>query len=108
MAKSKIEKQILSRRTFLRGMSWTPLLFVPASLFASPFRPLSTDFFSDRAPFPENFRLTPHYPAKSPLDDVLRLVTPGSDEYITEKYAYEIMPLLTAWGERLKSASPAS
>ena len=90
-------------------MSWTPLLFVSAPLFGSPFRPQRAGFLGSGASFPiTDFRLTPHYPTKSPLDDVLRLVTPGSDEYITEKYAYEIMPLLTAWGEHLKSASPAS
>ena len=31
-----------------------------------------------------------HYPTKSPLEDVLRLVPPGSDEFVTEKYALEI------------------
>ncbi len=109
MVKSKIETQILSRRTFLKGMSWSPLLFVPAPLFASPFRSQPAGFLGDGAPFPvTDFRLTPHYSTKSPLDDVLRLVTPGSDEYITEKYAYEIMPLLTAWSECIKTPSSAS
>ena len=36
------------------------------------------------------FVLTPHYPAKSPLDDVFRLVAPGSDEFVTEKVCFEI------------------
>lgn len=109
MAKSEKGKQIWSRRTFLKGMSWAPLLFVPAPLFASPFGPRNTGLIADGASFPANdFRLIPHYPAKSPLDDVLRLIAPGSDEYITEKYAYEIMPLLTGWSERLKAASAPS
>ena len=54
-----------------------------------------------------DFRLTPHYPAKSPLDDILRLVAPGTDEFITEKYAFEIARLLNSWGEALKATPPA-
>ena len=54
-----------------------------------------------------DLRLAPHYPAKSPLDDVLRLVNPGADEFITEKYAFEIMPLLEEWSRALKTEPPA-
>ena len=49
-------------------------------------------------------RLLPHYPAQSPLADVLRLVSPGSDEFITEKYAFEIESLLETWGLELKKS----
>jgi len=49
-------------------------------------------------------RLIPHYPAKSPLADVLRLVAPGSDEFITEKYAFEINSVLETWGQALKAS----
>ena len=52
-------------------------------------------------------RLTPRYPAKSPLDDVLRLVVPGSDEFVTEKYAFEIGRLLNDWSQALKAGPPA-
>ncbi len=51
--------------------------------------------------------MTPHYPAKSALDDVLLKVVPGADEYLTEKYAFEIMPLLNQWSAELKTAPPA-
>src|SRR5207245_1536246 len=54
-----------------------------------------------------DFRLTPHYPAKLPLDDLLRQVVPGGDEYVTEKYAFEIHQLLDEWGRGLKVATPA-
>ena len=47
-------------------------------------------------------RLKPHYPVKPPLTDLLRLIEPGSDEYITEKYAAEIGRLLSRWSEALK------
>ncbi len=54
-------------------------------------------------PFSE-VRFTPHYPSPSPLAGVLGLVAPGSDEYITEKYAVEIEAILKQWGERLKTS----
>ena len=34
-------------------------------------------------------------------------VVPGSDEYLTEKHAFEIMRLLAEWGEALKFSPPA-
>ena len=69
---------------------------------------LFAEFESHPGSFPlADFRLTPHYPAKSPLDDVLRHVIPGGDEYITEKYAFEIMRVLGEWSQGLKDASPA-
>jgi tetratricopeptide (TPR) repeat protein/peroxiredoxin len=86
-------------------MSWAPLLFLPA-----PFRgaPLAADAAERNALLPGvDFRLTPHYPAKFPLEKVLRLAAPGSDDYVTEKYAFDIGRLLDDWGKALRSASPA-
>jgi Flp pilus assembly protein TadD/peroxiredoxin len=107
MAHHKDEKNI-SRRSFLRGMRWAPILLVPAPMralrfgakFASPPRAIPSFPFVD-------LRLTPHYPAKSPLDDVLRLVAPGSDEFVTEKYAFEIAQILKEWSQALKASPPA-
>src|SRR3989441_3870236 len=109
MARHKDEKHIFSRRTFLRRMQWAPVLFLPAPIHASPFSSILPDISGDRiSAFPfADFRLTPHYPAKSPLDDVLRLVAPGTDEYVTEKYAFEIMRLLNEWSQGLKATPPA-
>lgn len=108
MSRSEQEKHIVSRRAFLKGMRWTPLLFLPAPLSASPFQKLpKTSPNSFPHPTFSDFRFTPRYPAKSPLEDVLRLVAPGSDEYRTEKYAFEIASLLNDWGRSLTSAPPA-
>ena len=52
-------------------------------------------------------RLTPHYPTKSPLDEILLKAGHVADEYITEKYAFEIMQLLGEWGRALKTTPPA-
>jgi Flp pilus assembly protein TadD/peroxiredoxin len=99
----------VSRRTFLRRMRWAPVLFLPAPIHGLPIRQVLPDNPGDRtSSFPfADFRLNPRYPAKSPLDDVLRLVAPGTDEYVTEKYAFEIMRLLGEWSEGLKAAPPA-
>jgi len=107
MARYKDEKHI-SRRTFLREMRWAPVLFVPAPMRALPF---GAKLAAPARGIPsfslDDFRLTPHYPAKSPLDDVLRLVAPGTDEFVTEKYAFEIARLLNDWGQALKAVPPA-
>jgi len=99
----------VSRRTFLRGMRWAPVLFLPAPIRAAPLRfPFSRLIGGSEPSFPlSDSRLTPHYPAKSPLEDVLRLVSPGADEFITEKYVLEIAELLDAWSRGLQTAAPA-
>jgi tetratricopeptide (TPR) repeat protein len=96
-----------SRRALLKSLGWAPILFRPSALFGSAAFSASTSTpagdpsalaFSD-------VRLTPHYPLESPLADIFRRVPPGSDEYITEKYAFEIEDLLRRWGAAL-IASP--
>ena len=47
-------------------------------------------------------RFRPHYPVEPVLADILRLLPPGSDEYITEKYAFEIGEQLKSWGEAMR------
>ena len=85
------------------------MLFLPAPFYSSPFRELIARTSGNDAPAFDfaDFHVTPHYPAKSPLDDVLRKVPPGSDEYITEKYAFEIMRLLNDWSRALKVQPPS-
>jgi tetratricopeptide (TPR) repeat protein len=99
----------LSRRALLKGMSLAPLAFraAPFRGFAA-FPAISPDTPTE-LPFAD-VRLSPHYPTKSPLADVLRLVPPGSDEYLTEKHAVEIEATLKAWGEALRASArgPAS
>ena len=109
MARRKGNNQAFSRRTFLQGVRWAPILFLPAPIREFPLpsiRPESSGEGIANLPFVD-FRLTPHYPVKSPLDDVLGRVAPGSDEYITEKYAFEIMQLLGEWSQALKFSPPA-
>jgi Flp pilus assembly protein TadD/peroxiredoxin len=104
MSHRQNEKQNLSRRTFLKGIGLAPLLFRPSPFFGSPhpFFPSPHPPGLPVSPGFADFRVTPHYPARSPLEDVLRRVAPGTDEFVTEKYAYEIAPLLDQWSEALK------
>ena len=109
IAPPKRESRTFSRRSFLKGMRWTPLLFLPAPFYASALSPLprGSQPRQDSA-FPlADHRLIPHYPSQSPLEDVLRRVVPGTDEYLTEKYAFEIGSLLDAWSQKLREAAPA-
>ena len=107
MTRYQSENLPFSRRRLLKSLGLAPLLFYPTPFYASPF------FFGSSKTVPgsdSNFpfadiRLTPRYPAKSPLEDILRLVTPGSDEYITEKYAFEIGAQLDGWKRALEASA---
>jgi len=106
MSRHKNESQFPSRRAVLKSMGLAPLFLRPA-----PFHGYSFVFGPGKslpnrnASFPfSDIRLTPHYPVASPLEDVLRLVAPGSDDYVTEKYAWEIESLLKEWGQSLKAS----
>jgi Flp pilus assembly protein TadD/peroxiredoxin len=106
MSLHRNEKQFLTRRALLKSMGLAPLLLRPAPFFGFSFLLSSPNAVSNQ-PSAFSFtdvRLTPHYPAKSPLADILRLVVPGSDEYVTEKYAFEIESLLREWSQSLKTS----
>src|SRR6201987_2171747 len=100
MAREKYKKIYFSRREFLKTISC-----IPVALSASPF--VISSFASatrpDRAFAFSPERLTPHYPTKSPLDDLLLQIAPGRDEYVSEKYAYEVSDLLCDWSRALTS-----
>jgi tetratricopeptide (TPR) repeat protein/peroxiredoxin len=107
MTRLKKDQQLLSRRTLLKSLGAAPLILRPAPFFASSFlfdSPASASNRDSQFPFAD-IRLTPHYPAQSPLADVLRFVPPGSDEYITEQYAVEIELLLKRWSQALKASA---
>jgi Flp pilus assembly protein TadD/peroxiredoxin len=109
MADQRDKQRIVSRRTFLKGMRWTPWIFLSSGIHIPSPGPL---FEASRpaqsgSAHVADVRFTPHYPTRTPLEDLLRFVAPGSDEYITEKYAAEIARLLAEWGAKLKTTPPA-
>ncbi len=108
------DDRAISRRIFLKQMRWAPVLFLPAPVM-NPFLHSGLQRMATARPshFPfadihADIRYTPHYPASSPLDAILRLATPGTDEYITEGYAFELMALLHEWSQHLKLDPPAT
>jgi len=107
MSDQSNEKSLLSRRTLLKSVGFVPLLLRSAPLFGSTFLFEPAHRSSEGQPvFPHtDIRFKPHYPAKSSLADVLRLVAPGSDSYITEKYAFEIDSLLGQWSQSLRRSA---
>ena len=105
---SHYKNQFLSRRKLLKNMGLAPLILRPAPFFGSsyPFESPSAFPNQDTSFSFSDVRLTPRYPAKSPLADVLRFVTPGLDEYVTERYVFEISSLLKQWALDLKLSPP--
>ena len=102
MRRKDHDSEGITRRSLLKGLGAAPLLLNPslldgASLLSAPFsRTSSTQPFHEE-PF------VPHYPSQSPLQDVLRLVEPGSDAYLSERYAMEIGAVLEQWQAALES-----
>lgn len=106
-SRPRTESRILSRRAILKSIGVAPLALRPAYFRGSPLLNAVPGFPAEGTsafPFADP-RLSPRYPAKSPLADVLRLVAPGSDEYPTEKYAAEIEALLDGWSRALKASA---
>jgi len=104
MLRSPREIHNSSRRSFLKALGWAPTLFLAAPFQGLPFPRNFAPYDTWLSPPSENFHVTPHYPSPSPLDDILRLVAPGLDQFITEKYAAEIAEHLDAWSKALKSS----
>jgi len=100
------EANFVSRRAFFRSMRWAPCAFLPAPLCLKGLGLGPEKSFFPSFLFSE-FHLKPHYPSQSPLEDVLALVAPGADGFLTEKYAFEIQRHLDAWSQSLKLAPPA-
>ena len=82
---------------------------IPARLLGIP-RPMPATFdpaLSTSELLPSEIRLSAHYRAKSPLDEILGYIDPGSDEFISEKYAEEIEAIVRRWSALL-TASPSN
>ena len=104
MPRHTIESSFLSRRALLKSLGLTPLLLRSSPLhgYSLLFGAPSVHPHADPAFHFSDVRLKPRYPAKSPLEDILRLVAPGSDEYATEKYAFEIQSVLSQWSAAIR------
>ena len=96
---SDYKPRIFSRRSILKTAQYAPLALIPA-----PFRLLRAIVFDcTGTPLLADFRFTPHYPARSPVDEMALLVPPGNDSFLAEKYAFEIQEILSRWSVLLKT-----
>ncbi len=94
----------VSRRRLLKQLACAPAILRAAPLCAGSSLALSHDSAQPSvgtAPV-HDFRISPKYPSRSPLEDVLRLVPAGSDQYVTEKYVSETAWVLKQWGVHLQ------
>jgi tetratricopeptide (TPR) repeat protein len=101
----------LSRRELLRQLGLAPLLLRP-SAFAAFARMPGPAALRPSSPLPGapqfgGERYIPQYPARSPLEDVLRLVQPGLDQYPTERDAAALESTLAAWAVSLQAGGTA-
>jgi len=98
MPGSRSDSNSIARRRFLHSLAWAPAVFLPAPLrtplFASPARGLPS------LPFIDN-HLSPAYPSPSPLEEVLRLVVPGRDQFTSEQHAADLQQILNRWAAQL-------
>lgn len=95
----------LSRRTFLGQL---PLTLLPAFLRSEPRAPFQRFDGLEPAQFHSlDQRLIPNYRTKPPIDDLIGLVEPGADAFISEKYAQQIEAILAEWKKSLEQ-SPAN
>ncbi len=96
----------LGRREFLaRSCYWAS-----AGLAASPLGRFGYAFpISAQRSLPAHTiddRLNPHYRQPASIDAILRQVEPGSDTFITEKYAEQIEAVLARWTAALTQSAP--
>src|SRR5215471_14325709 len=97
--------ELLNRRDFLKQIGYASPVLLPAPIrLAGGWHNLTNGAScSFRADSLAEFRLTPAYPARSPLEAMLQFVAPGTDSYVTEKHAAEIQLRFESLRELLTS-----
>ena len=101
MSASHKPELTISRRTLLKQLRWTPVLFLPAKIAAIP---IGLEEQRPARPLCElhDLHITPQYAAKPSIEDLFVQLLPGADEFVSEKYAAEIERVLAPWSRELK------
>ena len=94
----------LTRRRLLQQLAASPLLLHPFAAHAGLWPEPSV--LDESLPFSPT-RYVPAYPVRSPLEDVLKLVTPGLDEFASEQTAAELERSLKIWASALQEGKLA-
>ena len=96
------ESMLQSRRHFLIRC------FQGAALLPAGMRSLAWPLLLDSEPeqtAPGEFQLHPRYRNSLPLESLFLKVKPGTDDFITEKYADEIERTFSRWSEELRRSA---
>ena len=94
---------MLNRRSLIKQLSLAPLL-LRTSAFSAVVGPFVREQQNQRSPAMfSGVRYLAQYPARSPIEDILRLVTPGLDEYPTEQHAAQLEAVLANWAHRMQT-----
>jgi Flp pilus assembly protein TadD/peroxiredoxin len=105
----------LSRRDFLRMCGCTSALLLPAPLFGpaaiakpqSLWKPRlcapSAAVAADPPPYAD-YRIVPHYPVRSPLEELIRKARQNEDDFPSERFSREIETQLAQWGNELRKS----
>src|ERR1700740_800255 len=88
----------LSRRKFLQYCQGASLAFLPAGIPFRSFLPLDARGNADN---PRELQLQPEYRLKRGMEEVLRKVPAGFDEFITEKYQDRIATIFAEGSAQL-------
>jgi tetratricopeptide (TPR) repeat protein len=88
----------LSRREFLQYCQGVPLAFLPAG---APFGYFDSFLSEQSSPFSGEMQLHPEYRIKRDIENVLRRVPAGFDEFVTEKYQDQMEAIFREWGSQL-------
>jgi tetratricopeptide (TPR) repeat protein len=88
----------LSRRKFLQYCQGASLAFLPAGI---PFRSFLPFHSQGKPDGPGELQLHPEYRLKRGMEAVLRKVSAGFDEFVTEKYQDRIAAIFAEWSAQL-------
>lgn len=108
-APSLFKSPAVSRRNFLSAFASAATQLIPAPLAGKGLGLLTGVAVGSPHPAPAfgpDYRLTPHYPASSPLDELIHKALAGEDSFPSEKHAREIETILRGWGAALRQAPP--
>ena len=102
LSRSPKKRCSFSRRQFLQYCQGASLALLPSRVPLSFLLPVIE---SAKPPTPERLQIHPRYRVKLGIEDVLRKVPSGFDEFLNEKYHDDIAAVLDRWSVQLL-ASP--
>jgi tetratricopeptide (TPR) repeat protein len=88
----------ISRREFLQYCQGVPLAFLPSPASSFLFSPFHV---GQQSAIPGELHLRPQYRVRRGIEDVLRKVPAGFDDFVTEKYHDQVDSVFREWSSHL-------